>query len=72
MNKQKEVIPNTLKENRLKVGITQKQVAEKIGVNSQERISHWEAGRNIPNLANLVKLCKLYKVNVNLIYPDLY
>jgi len=71
MNKRKDIIPNNLKENRLKCGLTQKEVAQKLGVNSQERISHWEKGRNVPNISSLVKLCKLYKVNLNILYPKL-
>lgn len=62
MNKRKIIVPNNLKEYRLKAGLTQKQVAKLLGVNSEERICHWENGRNVPNMMNLIKLCKIYKV----------
>lgn len=68
MNKRKEIVPNNLREYRLKAGLTQKQVALKIGVNNQERICHWEKGRNMPSATNLIKLCKLYKIELAKIY----
>jgi transcriptional regulator with XRE-family HTH domain len=68
MNKRKEIIPNNLKEYRLKAGLTQKQVAELVGVNNQERICHWEAGRNVPSALNLMKLCDIYKTNPSKLY----
>lgn len=42
MNKRKDIVPNNLKEYRLKNGLTQQQAAVAIGVNSAERICHWE------------------------------
>ncbi len=68
MNKRKEIIPNNLKEYRLKAGLTQKQVAQMLGVNNEERVCHWEAGRNVPGALNLIKLGKLYKVNLLKLY----
>lgn len=68
MNKRKDIVPNNLKEYRLKAGLTQKQVAQLIGVNNEERVCHWECGRNIPTALNLIKLAKLYKVDLSKIY----
>lgn len=70
MNKRKEIVPNNLKEYRLKAGFTQKEVARKIGVNNEERVCHWEKGRNMPNLISILKLCKLYDTTPGEIYPD--
>jgi transcriptional regulator with XRE-family HTH domain len=61
MNKRKEPIKNNLKEYRIKAGLTQRQVAQLIGVNNEERVCHWESGRNVPNVFNLMKLCEIYK-----------
>lgn len=68
MNKRKTIIPNNLKEYRLKVNLTQKQVAKLIGVNSEERVCHWEKGNNVPSALNLVKLCTLYKTEPKNLY----
>jgi len=40
MNKRKEIIPNNLKEYRLKARLTQKQVAELLGLQCEDRLSH--------------------------------
>ncbi len=64
--------PNNLKYYRLKAGLTQKQVAEKLGLHSsQDRISMWENGIAVPNILNLLMLCELYKMNPQKIYPEL-
>jgi len=71
MNKRKEVMPNNLKEYRLKAGLTQKQVATLLGVNCEKRICHWEKGKNIPNLINPLKLSILYKATPVHLYSKL-
>lgn len=55
-------IPNKLREYRKKVGLKQSEVAEKIGLNSTDRISRWEKGETFPHVVNLLKLSELYKV----------
>ena len=57
--------PNKLKECRLKAGYTQKQVAEKLGLQCEDRLSHWENGQAMPSVRNLMKLCEVYKVLPN-------
>jgi len=72
MNKRKDVVPNNLKEYRLKGGFTQKQVADGLSLtNSQDRISEWEQGIRIPSVPNLFKLCGLYKTTPFDLYPQL-
>jgi len=71
MNKRKENVPNNLKEYRLKAGLTQQQVAKLLGVNSEERICHWEKGRNVPSLINLLKLCTIYRATPLQLYKEL-
>ena len=44
---------------REKVGLTQKQVAETIGVD-QSAVSFWETGKTSPRASILVKLSELY------------
>ncbi|MBN8675427.1 MAG: helix-turn-helix transcriptional regulator [Chitinophagales bacterium] len=61
MNKRKEIILNNLKEYRLKAGLTQKQVAKTLGMQCEDRLSHWENGQAMPSVSNLLKLAKIYK-----------
>ena len=65
-----EALP--LKKHRLLHDLTQKQVAEKIGV-SKEAVSNWERGITFPTPPNIDKLCELYDTNYTLInfYPDI-
>lgn len=63
--------PNNLKELRKKNGLLQKEVAELIGLNDEERICRWERGQSIPSLPNLIKLSKLFKATTEDIYPRL-
>lgn len=71
MNKRKEIIPNNLKEYRLRCGYTQKEVATILGFMSEDRICLWEQGKNIPNLINLLKLSSLYRTTPMRLYPIL-
>jgi DNA-binding XRE family transcriptional regulator len=68
MNKRKVNIQNSLREFRLKAGLTQQQVADAIGANHVERICHWEKGRNAPGVECLMKLCQLYKTSIDQLY----
>lgn len=71
--KYKEFISsNCLKEKRLLRGIRQKDVAEILGFCTPDRISHWEKGTAIPNLANLFRLSALYQVYPHEMYPELF
>lgn len=65
MNKRKNIVPNNLKEYRLKAGLTQKQVAEKLGMQCEDRISHWEKGKAMPSVKNLLLLCQVYKISIS-------
>ena len=53
---------NILKERRLKSNLTQKQVAEEIGLTVRHIIYIEGNGRN-PSLEVLYKLCRLYKMD---------
>ncbi|MBQ8425880.1 MAG: helix-turn-helix transcriptional regulator [Clostridia bacterium] len=45
-------------------GLSQKELAEKIHY-SDKTISKWEKGDSLPDLAVLVKLSEIYKININ-------
>ena len=68
MNKRKEIVPNNLREYRLKAGLKQKEVAEKLELQCEDRISHWERGQAMPSVWNLIKLGKIYNTNIASMY----
>ncbi len=61
MNKRKEIVPNNLKEYRLKAGLTQKEVAKLLCLQCEDRLSHWEKGQAVPSIKNIIKLCGIYQ-----------
>ena len=66
-----KTIQNTLREHRMRKGLTQLQVAQYLGFKSTDRISKWEAGLTYPHVINLLQLAKLYEVNADKIYPPI-
>lgn len=65
-------IPNTLRHARRQTGLTQLQVAQKLGLASADRISRWEKGRTFPHVVNLIKLCAIYKTLPHEVYAELF
>lgn len=53
-----------LKDLREEAGMTQKQLAEKIG-NVQRNISNWESGNSQPDLDTIVRLAELFGVTTD-------
>lgn len=60
----KEEIGGVLKNLRTKTGMTQREVAEKIG-RTQQIIGHWETGYSQPDANTLFVLCDIYGVSVD-------
>lgn len=54
---------------REKVGLTQREVAEKLGID-QSAVSLWETGKTSPRAAILVKLAELYCCSVDDLLHD--
>lgn len=52
----------TLAAARVNKGLTQKQVAELMGLN-RRTIMNWENGRTSPRIAELALLCNIYEVS---------
>ena len=52
-----------LKDLRKKKGITQEQLAEKLGV-SGRTISRWETGKNMPDISLLVEIAEFFDVSI--------
>ena len=64
--------PNNLLALRQEAGLLQTDVADALGLQSTDRISHWEKGQSFPSVLNLFKLAHLYGVSPDALYPDLY
>lgn len=60
----KEEIGLVLKELRISCGMTQKEVAEKLG-RKQQIVGHWETGYAQPDANTLFTLCNIYGVTVD-------
>lgn len=60
---------NRLKEARIKCGLTQEDVAKRIGV-FKTTISGYETGRSEPCMAHLVSLLEIYGVDANWLFQD--
>lgn len=50
---------------RLKRGLTQKQAAKQLGVNSQAMLSRWENGLSLPSVNYLLSLAKWGKITAD-------
>ena len=51
--------------------LTQKDVAEILGLNNSAMISRWEKGSVLPETMNALKMAALYRSSVDVIYSDL-
>ena len=59
-----EKVGKFIKEIRLNNNLTQKEFAEKLGVTFQA-VSKWENGKNIPDIALLKEISKIFNVNID-------
>lgn len=64
MEKLNEVVAKNLIKFRSIAGFTQIELSKKINY-SDKTISKWEKGESLPDLAVLVKLSEIYKININ-------
>lgn len=58
------IFSDRLTELRKKRGLTQKELAEQIGI-KQNSYSDWETGKNEPSLDNIIKLAKIFNVTTD-------
>lgn len=58
-----------LKNARIQAGLTQAQVADKLGITYQA-ISNYERGVNRIEVETLLKLCEIYNIDINELLPD--
>ena len=59
----KSTMSEYLKTRRVHSGLTQGEVASKLGYSSAQFVSNWERGLSMPPISTLKKICVLYKVN---------
>lgn len=59
-----ENLANNIKKCRMKLGLTQQELADKLYVSSQA-ISKWESGQSVPDLANLTMLSDIFFTSVD-------
>lgn len=59
-----KVFSERLKELRLKKGLTQTELGEKVGV-KQNTFTNWENGKREPSFENLIKLADLFEVSLD-------
>ncbi|KXT83509.1 transcriptional regulator, Cro/CI family [Streptococcus oralis] len=61
------IFPQRLKELRLKKGLTQTELGEKVGV-KQSTFTNWENGKREPSFENLIKLADLLDVSLDWLF----
>ena len=62
---------NQLRRFRRERGLTQREVAEILGLHGSAMISRWEKGNVMPETLNALKMAALYRSSVDVIYSDL-
>lgn len=58
-----------LKESRIKSGLTQEQLAEKLGV-AKSTLSGYESGKREPTIATIAKVLDILNIDANYLYQD--
>lgn len=53
----------TLRETRLAAGLTQKEIAEKVGI-CYQAYAHYESGRREPSLSTVLELARVLNISV--------
>lgn len=61
-------IGETLKQARIRKGLTQRQAAALLGLDCQNRLSRWEREIAVPTIKNLQLLSKVYKTDFSDIF----
>ena len=59
-----KTLAEILKEGRINQGLSQYDVAQRLGFKSMDRISRWESGKARPSIENLNKLINLYEISI--------
>jgi transcriptional regulator with XRE-family HTH domain len=63
--------PNTIREYRLKAGLSQRKLASLLG-RGADAVSSWERGLSLPNVPRLMRMAKLLGTLAESLYMDFY
>ncbi len=63
--------PNTIREYRLKAGLSQRKLAELLG-RGRNAVSSWERGLTLPSVPRLLKMAKILGTLAESLYRDFY
>ena len=63
---------NQLKKYREQKGYTQKEVALRLGLKTEQPIANWEEGKSTPRFLNLMRLSLIYRTGPEKLYPDFF
>lgn len=63
--------PNTIREYRLKAGLSQRKLAALLG-RSKDAVSSWERGLNLPSVPLLMRMAKILGTLSESLYRDFY
>ena len=65
-------IQNRLKMYRRRVGLSQKQIAKRLGLKDTSPVSRWESGLMYPSIAHLFQLSRIYNTIPQELYTGLW
>jgi DNA-binding XRE family transcriptional regulator len=63
-------LPNALRKYREVTGLSQKALADRIGVDSTW-LSHWESGDTLPNLISAIRISAIHNIPVNELFSEI-
>ncbi|MEO7868082.1 MAG: helix-turn-helix transcriptional regulator, partial [Candidatus Eisenbacteria bacterium] len=63
--------PNTIREYRLKAGLSQRKLAAMLG-RSKDAVSSWERGLNLPSVPQLMRMAKILGTLAESLYHEYY
>ncbi len=64
-------LSHLIKLNRKKVGLSQKEMSEKLGYTSSQFISNWERGVSSPPMDKLLEICNILEIPQNQIVDSI-
>ncbi|MEI6832155.1 MAG: helix-turn-helix transcriptional regulator [Candidatus Omnitrophota bacterium] len=64
-------VSHTLKLHRIKAGLTQLELAQKLGV-KERMVTFWETGRSLPHIEQAVDIAKILEAEPKEIFPDIF
>jgi len=63
-NNIRETLAKNIKEHRKRLNLSQRELAETIGVKRLTTVSSWERGANAPDISTIWELCKIFHTSI--------